>query len=231
MRSQENGHNSSGQPSCSPPCLHSFLPPPQVNRVILDNSTKLVGVRLPITALPTLRHHLAEAVQARKAAADSGGGGHVEPVSPIDPKALAQVKTPPKNILSFFGRVPAASPQAQSAPGLLPESGAAAATPSPAGGKRQAGGGFSSGWSGSSASGSGGGGGGGSTGGRKKRKADGSAGGKGGKENSGGGGSNASKGMAALFGARSGGGGGGSGGGGAAERKDFVPEVISIDDD
>ncbi|CAM9573701.1 unnamed protein product [Ectocarpus fasciculatus] len=98
----------------------------KVNRVILDDSTKLVGVRLPTTALSTLRQHLAEAVQARKAVVDSGGGGNIDPVSPIDPKTLLQVKTPPKNILSFFGR--AASPSASSA-----------ATPSPVGGKRHAG--------------------------------------------------------------------------------------------
>ncbi|CAN0259794.1 unnamed protein product [Ectocarpus sp. 6 AP-2014] len=98
----------------------------KVNRVILDDSTKLVGVRLPTTALSTLRQHLAEAVQARKAVVDSGGGGGVDPVSPINPKTLLQVKTPPKNILSFFGR--AASPSPSSA-----------ATLSPVGGKRHAG--------------------------------------------------------------------------------------------
>lgn len=99
---------------------------PQVNRVILDNSTKLVGVRLPTTALSTLRQHLAETVQARKAVVDSGGGGDVDPVSPINPKTLLQVKTPPKNILSFFGRAASPSPSP-------------AATPSPVGGKRHAG--------------------------------------------------------------------------------------------
>lgn len=199
---------------------------PQVNRVILDDSTKLVGVRLPITALPTLRHHLAEAVQARKAVVDGGGGGNVEAVSPIDPKILLQVKTPPKNILSFFGRVPAAP---QSAP--RPPAGSVA-TPSPVRGKRQAGAGFASGWPGSgstsASSGVGGGGGGGSSGSRKKRKSGGSAGAKRGKEDGGSVGSSASKGVAALFGGRSG---GGDGGGGSAERKGFVPEVISIDDD
>lgn len=196
--------------------------------MILDDSTKLVGVRLPITALPTLRHHLAEAVQARKAVVDSGGGGKVEPVSPIDPKILLQVKTPPKNILSFFGLIPGASPS----PSARKQPRGVAATPSPVGEKRrQAGGAFASGGAGSGSSGSGGGssGGGGSSSssvGRKKRKVDGGSGGKGGKENSGrGGASSASKGMAAFFGGRS------AGGGGAADRKDVVPEVISIDDD
>ncbi|CAB1101798.1 unnamed protein product [Ectocarpus sp. CCAP 1310/34] len=97
-----------------------------VNRVILDDSTKLVGVRLPTTALSTLRQHLAEAVQARKAVVDSGGGGGVDPMSPINPKTLLQVKTPPNNILSFFGRATSPSPSS-------------AAIPSPVGGKRQAG--------------------------------------------------------------------------------------------
>lgn len=205
--------------------VFAFVSLPQVNRVILDDSTKLVGVRLPITALPTLRHHLAEAVQARKATVDSGGGGHVETVSPIDPKILLQVKTPPKNILSFFGRVPAAPPSVPRPPV------GSTGTPSPSSGKRQAGGGFASGWPGSGSSASGRGGVGGSSSGGKKRKVSGGAGGKGGKENSGSGGSSAAKGVAALFGGRSGGGGGESGGGCVAERKDCVPEVISIDDD
>eukprot|EP00752_Nemacystus_decipiens_P009068 g8096.t1 len=198
----------------------------KVNRVILDDSTKLVGVRLPITALPTLRHHLAEAVQARKAVVDGGGGGIVEPVSPIDPKVLLQVKTPPKNILSFFGRVPGASPS-PSLQKTRPPGGSVAA-PSPIREKRQAGGTFVSGWPGS---GSGAGGDrASSSGGRKKRKVGGGAGSKGGKENSTSTGSSASKGVAAFFGGRSGGGGDG-GEGGAAERKGVVPEVISIDDD
>ena len=110
--------------------------------MILDDSTKLVGVRLPITALPTLRHHLAEAVQARKAVVDSGGGGKVEPVSPIDPKILLQVKTPPKNILSFFGRISGASPS----PSAQEQPRGVAATPPPVVEKRrQAGGAFASG--------------------------------------------------------------------------------------
>lgn len=203
----------------------SVLSPPQVNRVILDDSTKLVGVRLPTTALPTLRRHLAEVVQARKAVVDSGGGGNVEPVTPIDPKILLQVKTPPKNILSFFGRVPGASQIVPKPPG------GSVATPSPVKGKRQAGGGFTLGWPGSGSSATGGGGGdGSSTSRRKKRKGDVSVGAKGGKDNGGSVGGSTSKGVSALFDAHSGSGGGGSVAG-TAKRKDVVPEVISIDDD
>lgn len=211
-----------------------------MNRVILDDATKLVGVRLPIASLPTLRQHLTEAVQARKAVVDSGGGGGVEPVSPIDPKILLQVKTAPKNILSFFGRAPPGSPaSASSASNSKPSTAAAAAaaTPSPLGGKRLAGGGLGVGGSASLWPGSGSSADRGSVDGsgssKKRRKGNGAAVGKRGKENNAS--SAAAKGIAALFGTRSssgcGGDGGGSGGVGLVERKGEAPDVILIDDD
>ncbi|CAN0020567.1 unnamed protein product [Pylaiella littoralis] len=190
----------------------------KVYRVILDDATKLVGVRLPISSLPTLRQHLTEAVQARKAVVDSGGGGGVEPVSPIDPKILLRVKTAPKNILSFFGRASPGSLASASSPSTSKPS--AAATLSPVGGKRQTEGGLGVG---------------GSTSIKKRRKRNVAGVGQRGKENKIG---SAAKGVAALFGACSGsgrGGGGvvsdGSGGVEVAKRKDEAPEVISIDDD
>lgn len=205
-----------------------------MNRVILDDATKLVGVRLPIASLPTLRQHLTEAVQARKAVVDSGGGGGVEPVSPIDPKILLQVKTAPKNILSFFGRAPPGPPTSASSPSNSKSSTAVAATPSPLGGKRLAGGGFGVGgptslWprSGSSA-------GGGSVddsgSSKKRRKGNSATVGKRGKENKSS--SATAKGIAALFGNHSGSICGGNGGSvGVVEWKDEAPDVISIDDD
>lgn len=211
----------------------------QVNRVILDDSSKLVGVRLPITSLPILRQHLAEAVQARQAVVDTGGGGKVDPVSPVDPKILLQVKTPPKNILSFFGRAPSAStssPLTSRSPSL------AAATPSPAGRKRQMQGrwtgGSEAGVSGSG-DGDGGCGNGASSSSRKRRNGSAISGGKGEKENKKSA-TSVAKGHASLFGARSGGScsSGGSGTGVVQivdsvppRRKDETPEVISIDDD
>lgn len=84
--------------------------------MILDDGRKLVGVRIPITALTTLRAHLAEALLARKIVLEGGAGGEIEPVSPLDQKALLHVKTPPKNIHSYFSRAPSSVPARSSPP-------------------------------------------------------------------------------------------------------------------
>lgn len=97
---------------------------------MLDDGRKLVGVRMPPKALPALRLHLAEALQARKMVVDGGGGGSIETTSPLDHKALVLVKTPPKNMLSYFGRAPStANLSTPPSPFQSPSSG----------GKRQAG--------------------------------------------------------------------------------------------
>lgn len=85
-------------------------------RVILDDGRKLVGVRVPTAALPSLRHHLAEALQIRKAIVSAGGGGTVEDITPLDTKLLVKAKTAPKTMLSFFGLTPSSGSSSQSPP-------------------------------------------------------------------------------------------------------------------
>ncbi|CAM9618424.1 unnamed protein product [Scytosiphon promiscuus] len=218
----------------------------KVNRVILDDSSKLVGVRLPITSLGTLRQHLTEAVQARQAVVDTGGGGKLEPVSPVDHKVLVQVKTPPKNILSFFGRAPFTSSSSVSTSRSSPSQ--SAVTPSPARCKRQTQGEIRTGGSMMVRSGSGGDDGGigssrgASSASNKRRKGSTFASGKGEKEYNNQ--TSVAKGLACLFGAQFEGSFSGSRGGSASSsiavesigsvtpmRKNETPEVISIDDD
>lgn len=97
--------------------------------MILDDGRKLVGVRVPLTALPVLRQHLREAVEARKLVVEGGGGGIIEPVVPLDPKTLTQIKTPPKNIHSYFGRTSSCGDSTASSPVRGDKRQAPAATP------------------------------------------------------------------------------------------------------
>ena len=204
---------------------------------------------MPTTALPTLRLHLAEALQVRKLIVEGGGGGSIEITSPLDPKALLLVKAPPKDMLSYFGRAPSS---ARAWPSLSP-------SPLSSGVKRQAavvtGQGVAAAGFGSSHGGGGAG---------RKRSKTGAAFGKGGRGGVGSAAEGAATlfgsprrpviaaaaGAAALFGSRTrpvtpgggGGGGGGSrggsggGGGGEAEVislaavESGTPEVIAIDD-
>lgn len=171
---------------------------------------------------------------------EGGGGGSIEVIPPLDPKALLLVKAPPKNMLSYFGR----------APSLARESPSLSSSPLSSGVKRQAavvtGQGVAAAGFGSS-HGRGGAG--------RKRTKSGAAFGKGGRGSVRSAAEGAATlfgspkrpvaaagGTAALFGSRTrpvtpGGGGGGScGGGGEAEVispaavESGTPEVIAIDD-
>ncbi|CAM9324310.1 unnamed protein product [Choristocarpus tenellus] len=75
----------------------------KVNRVILDDGRKLVGVRVPTTALGTLRLNLTELYKVRQIAVEGGEAGHAEDVKEVDLALLCRVKTAPKTMHSFFG--------------------------------------------------------------------------------------------------------------------------------
>lgn len=198
---------------------------------------------MPTTALEALRLHLAEALTVRKLIVEGGGGGSIEAISPLDLKALLLVKTPPKNMLSYFGRAPSS---VRASPSPSP-------SPSSSGMKRQA----AAAVQGVAAAGFGSSHGGGGVG--RKRNKSGGAFGKGGKGSAG----SVAEGAAALFGSPkrpviaaggaaalfgshtravtpgSGGGGGGGGGGRSGGEAEVValtavnsgaPEVIAIDD-